>query len=125
MKRYASVDAYLEDFPTPVQEILQKFRDTVRRAAPDAEEAVSYGMPAYKLGGVLVYFAAHTRHIGFYPTSTGIAAFKQELQRFQCSKGTVRFPLDRPVPYGLVARIVRYRVKENLAKARAKRLKQA
>jgi len=82
MKRYASVDAYLEDFPTPVQEILQKFRDTVRRAAPDAEEVVSYGMPAYKLAGVLVYFAAHTRHIGFYPTSTGIAAFKQELQRF-------------------------------------------
>jgi uncharacterized protein YdhG (YjbR/CyaY superfamily) len=117
MKTYATVDAYIKAFPIPAQKALRALRATIRKAAPDADELISYGMPAYKQHGVLVYFGAHTGHIGFYPTSTAIAAFTKDVARYTWSKGTVRFPLDRPIPHALVARMVRYRVKENELKA--------
>ncbi len=92
-------------------------RETIRKAAPKAEETISYGMPAYKLKGTLVWFAAHSNHIGFYPGVSGIAAFKKELSPYKSAKGSVQFPVDEPLPLGLVARIVKFRLKEALAKA--------
>lgn len=123
MKKPVSVDAYIRDFPGPVQNALRRLRGTILKSAPGAEEGISYGMPAYKQKGVLVYFGAYANHIGFYPTSSAIAAFKKDLAPFECSKGTVRFPLDRPLPYGLVSRMVRSRVRENLRKAGRKEKK--
>jgi len=120
MKTYANVDAYIKAFPIPAQKALRALRATVRKAAPGADEVISYGMPAYKQHGVIAYFGAHTGHIGFYPTSSAIAAFAKDLTRYTWSKGTVRFPLDRPIPHALVARMVRYRVKENEQKFTSK-----
>ncbi len=116
-----SVDAYIAGFPPDVREVLEKIRLTIRKAAPEAEEKISYMMPAFVQDGPLVYFAAFKSHIGFFPTSTGIGKFKDELAAYGTSKGTVRFPLGRPVPYGLIARIVKFRVKENRTRAEAKR----
>ena len=99
---------------------MKKLRQTIRKAAPEAEEVISYQMPAYKLQGMLVYFAAYKNHIGFYPTGSGIFAFKKELSIYECSKGTVRFPLDKPLPLGLIGKIVKFRVKENLEKKKKK-----
>ncbi|OGD17790.1 MAG: hypothetical protein A2V76_09040 [Candidatus Aminicenantes bacterium RBG_16_63_14] len=115
-----SVDAYIAGFPPEVREVLNKVRLTIRKAAPDAEERIAYGMPSFALKGALVYFAAFKKHLGFFPTSTGIEKFKSELAAYETSKGTVRFPLGRPVPYGLIARIVKFRVKENRARAEAR-----
>ena len=109
------VDAYIRQFPPAVRLKLAAVRRTIRRAAPGAEELISYRLPAYRLDGMLVYFAAFKRHIGFYPTSSGIRAFKAELAGYKGGKGSVQFPLDRPLPLGLIARIVRFRVRENLA----------
>jgi len=116
-----NIDEYIAKFPKDVQEILQKIRATIQEAAPDAEEAISYGMPAFKLKGVLVYFAAHKKHIGFYPGSTGIEKFKKELSDYDGSKGTVRFPLDEPIPYDSITKLVIFRVKENLERAEIKK----
>jgi uncharacterized protein YdhG (YjbR/CyaY superfamily) len=110
--QYTTVDEYIKTFPADIQSVLGKMRQTIREAAPGAVEAISYQMPAFKLNGVLVYFAAHKHHIGFYPTSSGIEAFKAELAPYKWSKGAVQFPLDRPIPFDLVRRIVRFRVKE-------------
>jgi len=116
-----NIDEYIAGFPRDVQEILQKLRATIREAAPDAEEKISYQMPAFAQHGILVYFAAFKKHIGFFPTSTGIERFKDELSDYETSKGTVRFPLDQPIRYDLVSKIVAFRVRENLAKAEAKK----
>ena len=112
------IDEYIAGFPDDIQVILQKIRATIRRAAPDAEEAIKYQMPTFVLKGNLVHFAAFKHHIGLYPTPSGIETFKKELAAYQSSKGAVQFPLDKPIPYGLIGRIVKYRVKENLEKKR-------
>ena len=116
-----NIDEYIEGFPADIQEILEKIRMTIRKAAPDAEEAISYQMPTFKLKGNLVHFAAFKNHIGFYPVPTGIEKFKKELSVYESGKGSVKFPLDKPIPYTLIAKIVKFRVKENLEKARAKK----
>jgi uncharacterized protein YdhG (YjbR/CyaY superfamily) len=116
-----SVDAYIVGFTPEVRDVLKKIRQTIRKAAPEAEEKIAYGMPAFVLKGPLVYFAAFQKHLGFFPTATGIERFKDELAAYETSKGTVRFPMGRPVPYGLIARIVKFRVKENRTRAESKR----
>ena len=115
-----TIDEYIAGFPPDVQKILEKIRTTIKKAAPDAEETISYQMPAFTLNGNLVYFAGFKNHIGFYPVPTGIEKFKKELSVYKQGKGSVQFPLDKPIPYGLISKIVRFRVKENLARAKAK-----
>jgi uncharacterized protein YdhG (YjbR/CyaY superfamily) len=112
-----SIDEYIANFPKDVQKILEELRTVIKASAPDAEERISYQMPAFALRGNLVYFAAHKKHIGFYPTSSGIEAFKPELSRYESAKGSVRFPIDEPLPLELISRIVKFRVTENLKKA--------
>lgn len=114
------IDEYIASFPEDVREILEKIRATIRKAAPDAQERISYQMPTFALEGNLVHFAAFKEHIGFYPTPSGIESFKNDLSGYETSKGTVRFPLDKPIPYDLISRIVAFRVKENLEKAETK-----
>jgi uncharacterized protein YdhG (YjbR/CyaY superfamily) len=117
------VDAYIAGFPEATQKLLQQLRSTIRKAAPKAEESISYQMPAYKFSGVLVYFAGYEKHIGFYPTGAGIAHFQKEIAGFKTSKGTIQFPLDKPLPLQLIKKIVAFRVQENLAKAALKEKK--
>lgn len=119
-----NIDEYIALFPGDVQEILQKMRETIKKAAPNAEETINYQMPTFTLDGNLVHFAAFKNHIGFYPTPTGIENFKKELSLYEGAKGSVKFPLDKPIPYALVGKIVKFRVKENLARAEAKKTKQ-
>lgn len=116
-----NIDEYIAGFPQGVQEILTKIRLTIRKAAPDAEETISYRMPTFALKGNLVHFAAFKKHIGFYPTPTGIEKFKNELSVYEGAKGSVRFPLDQSVPFDLISKIVKFRVKENLDRATKKR----
>ena len=115
-----TIDEYIAGFPKDVQEILEKIRQTVHEAAPDAEETISYQMPSFKLKGNLVYFAAFKKHIGFYPIPSGIEKFKTELSVYEQGKGSVQFPLNKPIPYDLISRIVKFRVEENLKKAAEK-----
>jgi uncharacterized protein YdhG (YjbR/CyaY superfamily) len=115
-----NIDEYIAACPPDVQAILQKIRKTIHAAAPQATEKISYQMPTFVLNGNLVYFAAFKEHIGFYPIPTGIEAFKQELSVYKQGKGSVQFPLDRPIPYDLITRIVKFRVEENMKKAQAK-----
>ncbi len=111
------MDEYIETFPKNVQIILEKMRQTIKKAAPEAVEAISYKMPTFKLNGKnLVHFAAFKNHIGFYPIPSGIEAFKEELSLYKQGKGSVQFPMDKPIPYDLVKKIVDYRAKENLEK---------
>ncbi len=117
------IDEYIARFPRDVQQILEKIRTTVSNAAPDAQETISYQMPCFALHGNLVYFAAFKKHIGFYPTPSGIEEFEQELAKYEGGKGTVRFPLDKPIPFGLIRKIVKFRVKDNLARAKPGRTK--
>lgn len=112
-----NVDEYIAGFPREVQEILQQIRTTIKQVAPDAEEAIKYGIPTFVLNGNLVHFAAFKHHVGFYPTPSGIEAFKDELARYQSAKGSVQFPIDEPMPLRLIEEIVRFRVKEASAKA--------
>jgi len=114
------IDEYIAGFPGNVQEILQKVRTTIRKAAPAAEEAIKYRMPTFTLKGNLVHFAAFKNHIGFYPAPKGIEQFKEELSAYEGGKGSVRFPLDRPIPFGLIGRIVKFRVRQDLEKAEAR-----
>jgi uncharacterized protein YdhG (YjbR/CyaY superfamily) len=114
--QYLTIDEYIKTFPADIQKILEKIRQTVRKAAPEAQEAISYQMPTFKLNGNLVHFAAFKDHIGFYPVPSGIEAFRKELSPYIKGKGTIQFPLDKPIPYDLVEKIVKFRVKENLAK---------
>jgi uncharacterized protein YdhG (YjbR/CyaY superfamily) len=114
------MDEYIQRSPKDMQNILRKIRATIRKAAPNAEEAISYQMPAFKLGGNLVYFAAFSDHISFFPTSSGVAKFKKELVKYKTSKGTIKFSLDKPIPYGLISKITKFRVKENIEKGKRK-----
>jgi uncharacterized protein YdhG (YjbR/CyaY superfamily) len=107
-----NIDEYIAGFPTDVQRILQEMRSIIRAAAPDAEEAIKYRMPTFVLNGNLVHFAAFKEHIGFYPTPSGIEEFKDELSAYPNAKGSVQFPLDKPIPFSLIRKIVKFRVKE-------------
>ncbi len=115
-----NIDEYIADFPEDVQRILQKIRMTIRKAAPEAEETIKYQIPTFTLKGNLVHFGAYKKHIGFYPAPRGVEGFKKELSVYEGAKGTVRFPLDKPIPLALISRIVRFRVKKNLERAEAK-----
>jgi uncharacterized protein YdhG (YjbR/CyaY superfamily) len=112
-----NIDDYVAAFPPDVRVLLAKLRATIRKAAPRAEEKISYAIPTFFLNGNLVHFAGYKKHIGFYPGASGIKAFKRELSAYKGAKGSVQFPLDEPMPLGLVRKIVRFRVKENLAKS--------
>ena len=114
------IDEYITAFPPDIQEILQRIRATIREAAPDAQEAISYAMPTFKLYGNLVHFAAFKKHIGFYPTPSGTEKFQQQISGYKAAKGSIQFPLDQPIPYDLITAIVKFRVQENLAAAAAK-----
>ncbi len=118
--RFNSIDEYIATFPEEIRTILQEIRETIKAAAPDAKEKISYQMPTFDLKGNLVHFAAFKNHIGFYPTPSGIEAFKEELARYQGAKGSIRFPLDEPMPLDLITRMVKMRVAENLKKAELK-----
>ena len=117
------IDEYIRGYPAEIQEILQQIRQIIHEAAPEAQEVISYQMPTFTLHGNLVHFAAFQNHIGFYPIPSGIEAFKDELAGYHSGKGSVQFPLDRPIPYDLIRKIVEYRVQENLAKTAAKKKK--
>lgn len=116
----SAVDAYISQFPPDVQAILQKIRTIARKAAPDAEELISYRMPALRMNGILIYFAAFKKHIGMFPPVSGEASIEQAIAPYAGPKGNLQFPLDRPIPYRLIERIVKLRVKQDAAKARAK-----
>ncbi len=116
----ASIDAYIAGFPAQVQETLQTLRKVIREEAPDAVERIAYQMPTFALHGNLVHFAAFAHHIGFYPTPSGIEAFQQELAAYKGAKGSVQFPIDEPLPYDLIRRIVCFRVAENTRIAESK-----
>jgi uncharacterized protein YdhG (YjbR/CyaY superfamily) len=107
-----TIDEYIGRFPEDIQQRLEALRQTIKQAAPDAQEAISYGMPAFRMGKILVYFAAAKKHIGFYPTGSGMAAFKDKIGDYPSSKGTIQFPNDRPMPLDLVTKIVRFRAAE-------------
>jgi uncharacterized protein YdhG (YjbR/CyaY superfamily) len=113
------IDEYIARFPTTVQESLEKVRMTIRKAAPNAEEAITYHIPTFTLKGNLIHFAAFKEHIGLYPAPRGNEQFKEELSAYEGGKGTVRFPLDKPIPFGLIRRIVKFRVQANLERADA------
>jgi len=121
MNKPTDIDAYISDFPESTQKLLQEVRSIVKQAAPLAAEVISYGMPAFRQDGMLVYFAAFKNHIGFYPIPSGIAAFKEDLSAFKCTKGSVHFPLDKPLPAELITRIVTFRLSENRQKALLKK----
>lgn len=106
------IDAYIASFPQDVQQKLQKIRTIVRKAAPEAEEAIKYQIPTFVLGGNLLHFAAFAKHIGFYPTPSAMTAFSSELAGYQSAKGSVQFPLDKPLPIGLIKKMVEFRVQE-------------
>jgi uncharacterized protein YdhG (YjbR/CyaY superfamily) len=117
----AKIDEYIATFPAEVQQILERVRATIRKAAPKAEEGISYQIPTFKLkGSAFIYFAAYKKHIALYPAPRGATEFKQELAAYAGGKGTVQFPLDKPIPYGLVSRIVKFRLKEAAVKAKPK-----
>lgn len=114
-KRYKTVDEYVKNYPKDIQDKLNKIREIIKKEAPEAIEVISYNMPAYKIyGRILLYFAVHTSHIGFYAMPSAIIEFKKELDGFETSKGTIKFPNNKPIPKGLIKKIVKYRVKENL-----------
>jgi len=117
-----NIDEYISAFPEEVQVILEQVRGTIKKAAPMAEETISYAMPAFRdSGGILVYFAAYKKHIGFYALPTGNEAFQKELSVYKSGKGSIQFPIDQPMPLDLITRIVGYRVQENLEKATKKK----
>ena len=116
MQKPNNFEEYVLNFPVEIQERLENMRNVIKNAAPEADEVISYAMPAFKLHGVLVYFAAYKNHIGFYPTGSGISAFKKQLSIYKGAKGSVQFPHDKPFPIDLIEEIVKYRVNENLAK---------
>lgn len=120
MKEYKDVNEFIAEFPEDIQLILEKIRATIQQAAPDAKEAIKYGMPTFVLNGNLVHFAAYKNHIGFYPAPTGIDAFIGELAQYRTGKGTIQFPVDKPIPYDLVTKVVKFRVEENLKKHKKK-----
>ena len=120
MKKAKDIDEYIASHPKELQDILQKIRTTIRKAAPDADETIKYQMPTFTLNGNLIHFAAYKKHIGVYPVPRGDEQFKDELARYDGQKSTARFPLDKPIPFGLIGRIVKFRAKQNREKAKAK-----
>lgn len=118
--QFTNIDEYIALFPEEIQEILTKIRKIIKENAPGASEKISYQMPTFFLNGNLIHFAAFKNHIGLYPTPTGIDAFKEELSKYKGAKGSVQFPLNQPIPYDLIKRIVIYRVEESTKKAQVK-----
>ena len=116
----ANIDEYISAYPAEVQKKLWQLLKVIKQSAPGAEEAISYGMPMLRLQGRLLYFAAFKNHIGFYPMASGIASFKSKLKDYKWAKGSIQFPLDKPIPVGLVTQIVKFRVKENIKKVKKK-----
>jgi uncharacterized protein YdhG (YjbR/CyaY superfamily) len=117
---FASIDDYISTFTPEVQEKLETLRKVINESAPEAEEKISYQMPTFALHGNLVHFAAYKNHIGFYPAASGIEAFKHELSEYKGAKGSIQFPIDKPIPYQLISRIVKYRTAENIKQAENK-----
>jgi uncharacterized protein YdhG (YjbR/CyaY superfamily) len=117
---FNAIDVYISAFPEETRKILEELRATIKAAAPDAVEKISYQIPTFYLKGNLVHFAAWKHHVGFYPTSSGTQAFERELSGYESAKGSVKFPIDKPLPLDLVSRIVRFRVAENLERAAMK-----
>ena len=115
-----NIEEYIANFPDHTKVLLEQIRITIKNAAPDAVEVISYQMPAFKLHGILVYFAGYKNHIGFYPLASGIAAFKKDISVYKNAKGSVQFPLDKPLPIELITKIVKFRALENLEKAKIK-----
>jgi uncharacterized protein YdhG (YjbR/CyaY superfamily) len=118
--KFSNVDEYIALHPAPIRKGLDLLRKTIKQAAPGAEETISYKMPAYKLNGMLVFFAAMKNHFGFYPTASPMITFREKLKGYETSKGAIRFPLDKPIPVKLVSEIVKWKVKENLSKEKVK-----
>ena len=123
MAKAPNIDSYISQFPADVQAILEKVRAAIKHAAPDAKETISYLMPAFKQHGILVYFAAWTKHVGLYPPISGDKSLEKAVARYAGPKGNLQFPLDEPIPYDLIERIVKLRVKQDTAKAAARRKK--
>jgi uncharacterized protein YdhG (YjbR/CyaY superfamily) len=121
MNKPTDIEAYISGFPESIQKLLQEVRATIKKTAPEAEEVISYGMPAFRQNGMLVWYAAFKNHIGFYPIPSGINAFKEELSAFKGTKGSVHFSFDKPLPVDLISRIVSFRLNENMIKESAKR----
>jgi len=119
--KFKTVDEYLSVLPKMVKGKLEELRKTIKQAAPESEELISYNMPAYKLNGILVWYAANKKHIGFYPTPSSILFFKNELAKYKTSKGAIQFPIEEKIPLALVKKIIRFRIKENSEKAKTKR----
>ncbi|HQT21844.1 MAG: hypothetical protein B7X86_04490 [Sphingobacteriales bacterium 17-39-43] len=115
-----TIDEYISLYPLEVQELLQKVRRVIKKAAPEAKEAIKYQLPTFVLNGNLVHFGAFKNHIGFYPAPSGISVFKQELSVYESGKGSIQFPMDREIPYDLISRIVQFRIQENLDKMKSK-----
>ncbi|QPH38422.1 iron chaperone [Pedobacter endophyticus] len=115
-----TIDEYIALFPAKTQTILQQLRETIHNAVPNAKEVISYKMPAFKQNGILVYFAAYKNHIGFYPTGSGIEAFQHEFGDYKWSKGAVQFPIDKPMPLDLIARITKFKAERDKAPTRKK-----
>ena len=122
-RQLKTMDEYISTFPEDVQRILRELRQTIKEAAPEAEETINHQMPTFTLNGNLVHFAAFKHHIGFYPTPSGIEAFEKELSPYKGAKGSVQFPIDEPLPLPLIRRIVEYRIKENLERKQKKKSK--
>jgi uncharacterized protein YdhG (YjbR/CyaY superfamily) len=122
-RKSPDIEGYISKFPAEVQSVLQQVRETIRRAAPSAEETISYQMPAFRQHGILVYFAAWKRHIGLYPPISGDKALEKAIARYAGPKGNLQFPMDEPIPFGLIERIVKLRVQQDSAKGAAQRVK--
>jgi uncharacterized protein YdhG (YjbR/CyaY superfamily) len=120
-QRHTDIDEYIAGFSPEIRKKLTEIRAIIKKAAPDAEEKISYNMPAFAQNGILVYFAAFKNHIGFFPTASPIQIFKEDLKEYKWSKGTIQFPLDRPLPSDLISRIVNFKVNENKEKAKSKK----
>ena len=116
-----NIDEFIAAYPKDIQQMLKELRTTIKKAAPEAEEAIKYGIPTFVQNGNLVHFAAYKEHIGFYPAPSAIREFKKELSKYGQSRGAIRFPLDKPLPLSLVTKMVKFRVKENMLKAAAKK----
>ncbi len=125
MEKITSIDTFIAQYPPAVQKILHQLRKTILQAAPKAEACINYGIPTFKYHGNLVHFSAYEKHIGFYPGSEGIEHFQNEIAAYKSAKGSVQFPLDKPIPYALVKKMTAFRVKQNEAKAPAKKKKAA
>jgi len=121
MKKPVNVSEYIAAYPPEVQHALEQVRSAVARAAPQAVEVISYGMPAFKQEGILVWFGAHTHHIGFYPGASGVAAFQEQLRGYKTARGSVQFPLDKRMPLGLITKMVKFRLSENEMRRKGKK----